>query len=91
MKTTNAIDVRRSLGRVLAELEDGGEPVVVERTGKPVAVLVSIRDFRERFGDATAREEREALVEEILRDRPKPASKSRSAVASVRALRGRLP
>jgi len=91
MKTTNAIDVRRSLGRVLAELEEGGEPIIVEKTGRPVAALVSIKDFRERFADAAAVAEREALVEEILADRPRPRPRKPSAVDAIRALRGRLP
>ena len=92
MKTTNALEVRRSLGKVLTSMEQGGEPVVVERAGRAVAVLVPIADYRERFGDRTAQSEREALHAEILAARTPPArGKKSSSVAEIRALRGRLP
>ena len=91
MQTTNALEVRRSLGKVLRRLSRGGEPIVVERNGKPAAILISVSDFRERFADVEAADERRKLVEEILamRKRAKPAS--RKAVEEIRALRGALP
>ena len=91
MKTTNALDVRRSLGKVLDKLEDGGEPIIVERAGRPVAALVAIADFRERFADRTAGAEREALVAEILAERPLRTRGRLGSVAEIRRLRGRLP
>ena len=90
MKTTNAIEVRRSLGKVLSLLAKGGEPVLVERNGKPAAVLISIEDYRERFADGQAAEERLQLVEEILASRV-PARGKQTSVGAVRALRGALP
>lgn len=83
--------MRRNLGKVLRELERGGEPVLVERNREPKAVLISIGDFRERFVDRVAAAEREALVEEILASRRKAPKARRSAVALVRELRGALP
>lgn len=95
MRTTNALAVRRTLGKVLTQLERGGEPVVVERAGRPVAVLVPIEAYRERFADRTATEEREALHAEILAERPTPRSGERrrraSPTAELRRLRGALP
>lgn len=93
MRTANALSVRRTLGKVLTRLERGGEPVVVERAGRPVAVLVPIDAYRERFADRTATEEREALLAEILADRPPSRARARrlDPTAEIRRLRGSLP
>jgi prevent-host-death family protein len=91
MQTTNALEVRRSLGKVLLRLSRGGEPIIVERNGVPAAVLVSISDFRERFADVEAADERKKLVEEILAMRKRARPSKRTAVEEIRALRGALP
>jgi prevent-host-death family protein len=91
MQTTNALEVRRSLGKVLERLSRGGRPIVVERNGKPAAILISLADFRERFADIDAAEERKQLVEEILAMRKRPRRATQDAVKDVRALRGPLP
>ena len=49
MKSVNALAVRQSLGSILSDLEAGGEPVLVTRDRKPVAALVPIEIFRQRF------------------------------------------
>src|SRR5215216_4058968 len=41
-KTVGAFEVRRSFGRILQEVSAGGDRVVVERNGQPVAVVVPI-------------------------------------------------
>jgi prevent-host-death family protein len=91
MKKTNALEMRRSLGRVLRALARGGEPVLVERNREPAAVLISLRDYRERFVDRIAAEEREALVTEILELRRRSRRSRRRTVELVRELRGPLP
>jgi PHD/YefM family antitoxin component YafN of YafNO toxin-antitoxin module len=91
MQKTNALAMRRNLGRVLRQLERSGEPVLVERNREPKAVLISIGDFRERFVDKVAAAEREALVEEILASRKRAPKARQPAVALVRELRGPLP
>jgi prevent-host-death family protein len=90
MKTANALEVRRSLGKVLSRLGRGGEPILLERKGKPAAVLISLEAYREGFADLDAAEERKQLVEEILEARVEPEP-SRDAVDDLRALRGPLP
>ncbi|HEY3233862.1 MAG TPA: type II toxin-antitoxin system prevent-host-death family antitoxin [Polyangiaceae bacterium] len=90
MRKTNALQMRRSLGKVLRELERTGEPVLVEKNREPAAVLITLHDFRERFADQTAAEERERLAQEILAFR-RVARKSRKRAAElVRELRGPL-
>lgn len=45
MARMSVAEVRERLAETLNELADRGEPVVVERYGKPVAVLVSVDDY----------------------------------------------
>ena len=49
MESVNVLEIRRSLGKVLDQLECGGGPVLVSRRRTPAAVLVSLKDYRERF------------------------------------------
>ncbi len=69
MKEVNAAELRQAMGKVAKRLERTGEPILLKLGSKPVGVLVSVKDFEERFAlhDAAAR--RRALVEEILADR----------------------
>jgi prevent-host-death family protein len=62
MKSVNALSLRQSLGRVLRQLERGGEPILVERDRRPAAVLISVRDYQERFVDREADAQRRAIV-----------------------------
>lgn len=61
MKRVNALEIRQSLGKVLTMLLRDGEPIIVEKARKPVAVLITLRDFQERFVEKDAAEAREAV------------------------------
>jgi prevent-host-death family protein len=91
MHKTNALAVRRALGTVLRRLQRDGEPILVERNREPAAVLISLRDFEERFVDKIAAGERERLARDILAMRARARPARRKAVDLVRELRGRLP
>jgi prevent-host-death family protein len=64
-KTVAAVEVRRSLGRILQQVAANGDRVVVERNGQPVAAMVPIdvynqwkrsrAEFFERMGQASKR------------------------------------
>lgn len=69
MKTLRAVDLRKSLGEVARSLDRGGEPLALTLRGQPVGVLISVRDWNERFTSRAARDERRRLVAEILADR----------------------
>jgi PHD/YefM family antitoxin component YafN of YafNO toxin-antitoxin module len=69
MRTVNAAELRQSLGRLVRNLERKGEPILLKLGSRPVGVIVSLRDFEERFAFRAAREKRRKLVEEILQDR----------------------
>src|SRR5947208_596524 len=67
MKKVNALQLRQSLGKVLASLEKNGEPILLQRGQKPVGVIISLKDFRERFVEKAAAEERHQIFEEMRR------------------------
>ena len=62
METVNALELRQSLGKVLDQLERGGEPILVCRRRTPAAALVSLKDYRERFVDRDADDQRRTVV-----------------------------
>ena len=89
MKRINALTVRQSLGQVLDELDRSG-PVMVEKGRTPRAVLISIADYRERFVDRVAADERRALAAELLGMRATRSTTDVSVVDQLRQLRGAL-
>lgn len=79
MKRVNALELRQSLGKVIAALQRTGEPIMLEKGRKPVGVIISLRDFQERFVEKAAAEARAEVLREIDRLArppvdPKPAS-----------------
>ena len=87
MKKVNALELRQSLGKVLAALEKHGEPILLERGRKPVGVIVSLQDFQQRFVEKSASAARQKLFDEIdaLATR---SHDPRPAVEILRELRG---
>lgn len=88
MKRVNALALRQSLGKVVASLQRSGEPILLEKGRKPVAVLISLRDFEERFVEKAATEARERILEEIDR-LARRSTDATPAVEVLRELRGR--
>ncbi len=85
MKRVNAVQLRQSLGKVVAGLMKGGEPVLLEKGRRPVAVLISLQDFRERFAEKAAADERLQIAEEM--DRLARPGVGPGAVEVLRGLR----
>jgi prevent-host-death family protein len=65
MKKVTALALRQSLGKVVAALQRTGEPVLLQKGRRPVAVLISLRDFQERFVEKAAAEAREAILADM--------------------------
>lgn len=86
MKKVNVLALRQSLGAVVAKLQRNGEPVLLEKGRKPVAVLISLRDFRERFVEKAASAERARILEKMDGLTRKSADTT-SAVEILRELR----
>lgn len=66
MKELGAVQLRQSLSKVFKTLERDGQPIALRLGRKRVGVIISVRDFNERFALKAAEEERQRLVDEIL-------------------------
>ena len=80
----NALELRQSLGAVLEKLKKGREPVVIEKNRRPVAVLISIETFEERFIDRQEQTKRESLKQ---RFRNAGSRTDRDSLETLRELR----
>ena len=47
IRTLSATEVKNKFGAVLREVNRTGVPIVVERAGRPVAVILSVRAYEE--------------------------------------------
>ncbi|MFA5786278.1 MAG: type II toxin-antitoxin system Phd/YefM family antitoxin [Actinomycetota bacterium] len=65
MQKINALQLRQSLGKAVEALQRSGEPILLERGRKPVAVLISLRDFQERFVEKAAAEARDLILQQM--------------------------
>jgi PHD/YefM family antitoxin component YafN of YafNO toxin-antitoxin module len=87
MKTINALTIRNSLGKVLQELEETREPVLVSKGRKVRAALISIEDFQTRFIDKQAEAEKEQWMKKLDELRA-PRVDSLTSLDALRHLRG---
>lgn len=85
MKTINALAVRKELGAVLDSLAAGGGPVLVTRDREPVAALVPIAVFRQRFVDFLANDALEKAMSDLRA--LQTAVEGRDSLEELRALR----
>ena len=65
MKTVNALTIRNNLGSVLDALEKTKEPIMISKGRVIRAVLITPDDFKQRFIDKQAEEERQKLYNRI--------------------------
>ena len=86
MKRINALQLRQSLAKIMTALERSGEPILVERGRRPVGVLISLRDYEERFVEKTAAEARRRLLAE-MDALARPSVDKTSGVAILRGIR----
>lgn len=65
LKYLPATEVKNRFGRVLREVDKTGGPIYVERDGKPVAVIVSVREY-ERTRRRSLPEDKAQLAREAF-------------------------
>ena len=87
MKTVNALEIRNNLGRVLDELEESKQPVLVSKGRKIRAVLISPEDFKLRFIDRQAEAEKELWLKKLTELRA-PRQGGMASIDVLRELRG---
>lgn len=87
MKTVNALKIRNNLGEVLDLLDETGEPILVSKGRKIRAALITPEQFKKRFLDYQAEEEKRHLLETI-EDLKADSLEAKSSVDVLRELRG---
>ena len=65
MHKVNALQMRQNMGAVIRELQKTGEPCLLEKGRVPVAVLISLADYKKRFVDIEADLARRQIIDEI--------------------------
>ncbi len=80
----NALQVRQSLGKILDKLKKTDEPIIIEKNREPVAVLISLKTFRERFIDYREEQKRRELLEMFRAGAVPPASDSLTVLRELR-------
>jgi prevent-host-death family protein len=87
MEQVNALKIRNNLGEILDRLNDTGEPILISKGRKVRAVLVSVKDFEERFIDHKVNEEKKRLLDQMRRLKRKRKAPLES-IDLLRQLRG---
>lgn len=80
----NALQIRQSLGKILERLKQEDEPIIIEKGREPVAVLISLRMFRERFVDYREEQKRRQLLDKFRQTASVPAVDSLEALRALR-------
>ena len=65
MFSANALELRQSLGRVIARLRRTKEPILLKKGKEPVAVIICLEDYQERFAEKDAAERRLSLLAQM--------------------------
>ena len=86
MLTVNALELRQSLTKIIKKLQRTGEPILLEKGRKPAAVIISLEDFKRRFVEKEADEERRRVVQKIL-NLSRKSSVTETAEEILRTLR----
>ena len=87
MEKANALQLRQNMGRIIARLQKDGQPILLEKDRKPVAVLITIEDYQKRFVDFDADIRRKELVQEIRNSKLKTIDNQRTSLQILRELR----
>jgi prevent-host-death family protein len=82
-KTVNAVQARQQLGRLLEEVFYQSQRVIIERAGRPMAVLVPLEQYRQWQEQRTAFF---AMVDEVRgRTRDIPPEELEAVIAEASA------
>jgi prevent-host-death family protein len=65
VKTIDMLTARNNLGKILEALNKTGEPVLLSKKSKIKAVLITPEDFKKRFVDVLAEDNKRAFLENI--------------------------
>lgn len=84
MHKVNALEVRNAFGSVLELLNKNEGPILIEKNRLEVAVLISMEDFKIRFLDVLAKEERDQVISELKKSRVQTSKDTTSLLREIR-------
>lgn len=87
MKTVNALQIRSHLGEILDLLARTKEPILVSKGREIRAVLVTPEQFKARFLDYQAEDQKKRLLE-IIEGSREESLEAKNSVDVLRTLRG---
>jgi len=87
MEEVNALRIRNNLGEILDRLNKKGEPILISKSRKIRAVLVTPEQFEKRFLDFQVKEEKKRFLKTARRLRDKRKG-TQNSVTTLRRLRG---
>ena len=87
MEEVNALKLRNNLGEVLDRLNTTGEPILISKSRKIRAVLVTPEQFERRFLDWQAKKEQQRFLDTINSLKKKKRG-DLSSIEALRRLRG---
>ena len=62
MYKVSALQIRQGFGKILKKLQQINDPILIEKGRLPVAVLISLKTFKERFIDYADQKKKEDLL-----------------------------
>lgn len=80
----NALQIRQSFGKILKLLQQSDEPIVVEKGREPVAVLISLKMFKERFIDYREKQKRDEILKRFTNSASKPTRNTLDELREIR-------
>ena len=80
----NALKIRNEFGRVLESLKKSGEPIIIEKNRIPVAVLISLEDFQNRFIDYREKEKKKEIISLFRKNLVKSKKNSLKEIRNLR-------
>jgi prevent-host-death family protein len=87
VKTIDMLTAQNNLEEILEALNKTGEPVLLSKKNKIKAVLITLEDFKRRFVDVLAEDNKRAFLENIIKLSAAKKVKKES-VQVLRELRG---
>lgn len=83
MKVTS-FQIRKTFGKILKKLQSSDEPIIIEKGRIPVAVLISIKTFKERFVDYREEKNPEELLALFRSSGARPSADSLKTLRELR-------
>lgn len=84
LQRKGALQLRQEFGLILSQMEQGADPLIIERNSSPVAVLLPYSLFMKRFVEHQSQGERNELLERFKSAQKKSKKSSLEILRELR-------